>query len=555
MPDIGWYGLVLVIAALATAALTVPAKRIALRVGYVAHPGERTVHKKPIPYGGGAAMFMGFLVAVLGAAAVPQLRQIFTDSPEMTGVVLAAGAMFAVGLIDDVRDMSAPAKMAGQVLAASILYFSGVTMYELKIPLAGFFVLTPGIVPLITAAWVIALTNAVNLIDGLDGLAAGVVAIGGGALAIYGIRLMGLGLLPSDNIGPLVAVIACGICLGFLPFNFNPARIFIGDAGAHFLGLLMAASTMVIGGRVPTAVPISGVTYFFFAPLFIPILILDGGAECGDSGGDCSANGASLATLDSGSTCPCGPTDVVIAWFLLLMGRCIMATTQRRNNNPSMLTGVSTKNFHKFFNYDRVYHFGCCWLRQWIAPSPQISSTQSMPMTLCLGRCRCRISNRLAVVSAVPVGRHQQRAVDEIEVDVSRRQPLAVVFDDARHRDFDDFKRLAVLVAQQFAAARRFSLEHLVVVVFRIVFDGRDDLVGSDESGQIVDVPVGVVAGDSVAEPADVFLAVIILQISLDLRFATVRDCGSCSAGRSVVVRTVPAPLKSTAPPSMTIPG
>src|ERR1700733_14254926 len=274
MPDIGWYGLVLVIAAVATAALTVPAKRIALPGGYVAHPGERTVHPKPIPYGGGAAMFMGFMVAVLGAAAVPQLRPIFQDSPEMTGVVLAAGAMFAVGLIDDVRDMSAPAKMAGQVLAASILYFSGVTMYELKIPLAGFFVLTPGIVPLITAAWVIALTNAVNLIDGLDGLAAGVVAIGGGALAIYGIRLMGLGLLPSDNIGPLVAVIACGICLGFLPFNFNPARIFMGDAGAHFLGLLMAASTMVIGGRVPTAVPISGVTYFFFAPLFIPILIL-----------------------------------------------------------------------------------------------------------------------------------------------------------------------------------------------------------------------------------------------------------------------------------------
>jgi hypothetical protein len=222
VPDIGWYGLVLVIAAGATAALTVPAKRIALRVGYVAHPGERTVHKKPIPYGGGASMFMGFMVAVLAAAAVPQLRPIFQDSPEMTGVVLAAGAMFAVGLIDDVRDMSAPAKVAGQVLAASILYFSGVTMYELKIPLAGFFVLTPGIVPLITAAWVIALTNAVNLIDGLDGLAAGVVAIGGGALAIYGIRLQGLGLLPGDNIGPLVAVVACGICLGFLPFNFNP---------------------------------------------------------------------------------------------------------------------------------------------------------------------------------------------------------------------------------------------------------------------------------------------------------------------------------------------
>jgi UDP-GlcNAc:undecaprenyl-phosphate/decaprenyl-phosphate GlcNAc-1-phosphate transferase len=274
MPDIGWYGLVLVIAAVATAALTIPAKRVAIRVGYVSHPGPRSVHDRPIAYGGGAAMLMGFFVAVLSAAAIPALRNIFTDSPEMMGVVLAAGAMFAVGLIDDVRDMSAPAKMAGQVLAASILYFSGVTMYELKIPLAGFFVLTPGIIPLITAIWVICLTNAVNLIDGLDGLAAGVVAIGGAALALYGIRLMGLGLLPSDNIGALVAVIACGICLGFLPFNFNPARIFMGDAGAHFLGLLMAASTMVIGGRVPTAVPISGVTYFFFAPLFIPIFIL-----------------------------------------------------------------------------------------------------------------------------------------------------------------------------------------------------------------------------------------------------------------------------------------
>jgi UDP-GlcNAc:undecaprenyl-phosphate GlcNAc-1-phosphate transferase len=211
---------------------------------------------------------------MLAAAAVPPFRPLFENSPELMGVVLASGAIFAVGLIDDVRDMSAPAKMAGQVLAASILYFMGVTMQEFKVPLAGFYVLTPGVIPLITAAWVIALTNAVNLIDGLDGLAAGVVAIGGGALAIYGLRLMDLGLLPLDNIGPLVAVIACGICLGFLPFNFNPARIFMGDAGAHFLGLLMAASTMVIGGRVPTTVPTSGVTYFFFAPLFIPFFIL-----------------------------------------------------------------------------------------------------------------------------------------------------------------------------------------------------------------------------------------------------------------------------------------
>jgi UDP-GlcNAc:undecaprenyl-phosphate GlcNAc-1-phosphate transferase len=211
---------------------------------------------------------------MLAAAAIPALRPIFSDSSEALGVVLAAGAIFAVGVIDDVRDMSAPAKMAGQVLAASILYFTSVTMYEFKVPLAGFVVLTPGVIPLITAFWVIALTNAINFIDGLDGLAAGVVAIGSGALAVYGIRLMGLGLLPTDNVGPLVAVIACGICLGFLPFNFNPARIFMGDAGALLLGVLMAASTMVIGGRVPTSGPVTGVTFFFFAPLFIPFFIL-----------------------------------------------------------------------------------------------------------------------------------------------------------------------------------------------------------------------------------------------------------------------------------------
>jgi UDP-GlcNAc:undecaprenyl-phosphate GlcNAc-1-phosphate transferase len=115
------------------------------------------------------------------------------------------------------------------------------------------------------------LTNAINLIDGLDGLAAGLVAIGAGSLAVYGLQLQRLGVLPPQNIGPLVAVIACGVCLGFLPFNFHPARIFMGDAGSLLLGLLMSASTMVIGGRTS---PASGVTFFFFAPAFIPLFIL-----------------------------------------------------------------------------------------------------------------------------------------------------------------------------------------------------------------------------------------------------------------------------------------
>jgi UDP-GlcNAc:undecaprenyl-phosphate GlcNAc-1-phosphate transferase len=114
--------------------------------------------------------------------------------------------------------------------------------------------------------------NAINLIDGLDGLAAGIVIIAGTALFLYSDRLLKDGFLEGSNIAPLVAVIAVGICIGFLPFNFNPARIFMGDAGALFLGLLLATTTIMVGGRADYQY--TGNTYFFYAPLFIPIVIL-----------------------------------------------------------------------------------------------------------------------------------------------------------------------------------------------------------------------------------------------------------------------------------------
>ena len=271
MPSLWWYAVILAVAAGATALCVIPAQRVAIRVGYIDRPGDRKTHTRVTPYGGGAAMLIGVCVAFGAAAAIPELRPYFQGNDEMLGVLLASAAIFVVGLIDDFRSMSAPAKIAGQVLAASILYFAGVTMYQLKVPFAGFTVLTPGVIPLITAIWVVALANAINLIDGLDGLAAGVVAIGAGSLAIYGIQLQRLGILPTQNIGPLVAVVACGVCLGFLAFNFHPARIFMGDAGSLLLGLLMSASTMVIGGRAPQS---SGTTFFFFAPLLIPFFIL-----------------------------------------------------------------------------------------------------------------------------------------------------------------------------------------------------------------------------------------------------------------------------------------
>jgi UDP-GlcNAc:undecaprenyl-phosphate GlcNAc-1-phosphate transferase len=271
MGNITAYGVVALIGAVVTLIANRPARLISLKVGYVAEPGERKVHENVTPYGGGGAMLVGFCVALIAAFLVPTLRNVITSSHEMLGVLLAAGVIFVVGVLDDFREMSAPAKVAGQFLAASILYFSGATMYQLKLPFAGFIVLGPSVLPIITAVWVFALSNAVNLIDGLDGLAAGIVAIASGTLCVYGLRLEHLGLLPATNVGPLIAALTCGICIGFLRDNFHPAKLFMGDAGALMLGLLMSASTMVIGGRTP---PTSGVTFFFFAPLLIPVFIL-----------------------------------------------------------------------------------------------------------------------------------------------------------------------------------------------------------------------------------------------------------------------------------------
>ena len=271
MHNIVAYLVVIAVGTIVTLVANVPARKISLRIGYTAQPDARKVHQVVTPYGGGAAMLVGFCVALMVAVAIPVLRSVIFSSHEMMGVLLAAGVIFVVGVLDDFREISAPAKVAGQFLAASILYFSGATMYQLKLPFAGFVVLGPSILPIITAIWVFALSNAVNLIDGLDGLAGGIVAIASGTLCLYGLRLEDLGLLPSNNVGPLIAALTCGICLGFLRDNFHPAKLFMGDAGALLLGLLMSASTMVIGGRTP---PASGVTFFFFAPLLIPVFIL-----------------------------------------------------------------------------------------------------------------------------------------------------------------------------------------------------------------------------------------------------------------------------------------
>jgi UDP-GlcNAc:undecaprenyl-phosphate GlcNAc-1-phosphate transferase len=268
------YTIVGLVGAFVTFFVTFVVRRIAPRIGAVAEPGPRSVHTYPTPSLGGAAMFVGFLAALATASQLEQFHEMFDSSSEPIGLLLAAGVMFLVGAVDDLREVSPPAKVAGQVFSGSLLSIFGVTMLYFRVPFASYdyVVLSPNMATLATVVVVVVLANAVNLIDGLDGLATGIVIIAGSALFIYSDRLLKAGLLDNSNIGPLVAVIAVSICVGFLPHNFSPAKIFMGDAGAMFLGLLLAATTITVSGR--TADQFSGQTYFFFAPMLIPAVIL-----------------------------------------------------------------------------------------------------------------------------------------------------------------------------------------------------------------------------------------------------------------------------------------
>lgn len=275
MISVSSYLIVGLIAAAATAISMPFIVRLAHRQQWVATPDERRMHPVPTPDVGGIGMFVGILAGIVGASIMGDFDPIFDDSTEIIGVVVACSITFALGLLDDVRDISPPAKVSGLVVAAISLVWFGVTMFQFRVPFLDVFVLSDDWVPLFTVLWLLGMTQAVNLIDGLDGLAAGIVAIGAGSFFIYSQDLTAGNLLPQPNIGPLVAIIAVGVCLGFLPYNFNPARIFMGDSGALLLGLLMAVATSVVGGRAdPDTQSANGQTYFFLAPIFISLLVL-----------------------------------------------------------------------------------------------------------------------------------------------------------------------------------------------------------------------------------------------------------------------------------------
>ncbi|HMC37326.1 MAG TPA: MraY family glycosyltransferase, partial [Actinomycetota bacterium] len=242
------YLTVFLCAAGAVALITPLIRWIAVRVGAIDQPSDRKIHPKPTPTIGGVAILVGALVGLGVAYLIPSFRAVFRESSELQGALFAALAITFVGLVDDVRTLSAPAKIAGQVLAAGILILNSVQLLFFWFPTQGVVSLGSDVAVPLTVLWVLVMVNAINLIDGLDGLAAGIVVIA--ASAFFAWLLLTPATFPSSSTtAAILSAIVAGAALGFLPYNVYPARIFMGDSGSMLLGVLLAAATISGVGR------------------------------------------------------------------------------------------------------------------------------------------------------------------------------------------------------------------------------------------------------------------------------------------------------------------
>jgi UDP-GlcNAc:undecaprenyl-phosphate GlcNAc-1-phosphate transferase len=218
-------------------------------------------------------MLLGFIAALLVASRLPYLSQIFQGA-EMTGVLIGAVIVCAVGVLDDIRELDWLTKLAGQMIAAGVMAFTGVQL--LSLPLFGVTVLPAPVLVTLTIFTVIISTNAVNFIDGLDGLAAGVVAIAGLAFFSYSYLLSRTYDPPNVfSSATFITAALVGVCVGFLPHNFHPARLFMGDSGSLMLGLLLAAATISMTGNIDPSAQVGGnPNVAILLPIVLPLAIL-----------------------------------------------------------------------------------------------------------------------------------------------------------------------------------------------------------------------------------------------------------------------------------------
>jgi UDP-GlcNAc:undecaprenyl-phosphate/decaprenyl-phosphate GlcNAc-1-phosphate transferase len=269
------YLLTLFVAAAATYLLTPLVRRAALSWNVLAPVRSRDVHATPTPRMGGLAMFGGLLAALLVASQLPLLRQVFVQSRDWLAVLSGAAVVCLLGMADDRWDLDAVTKLAGQVLAAGVMVLQGIQL--LWLPLGGelgSFILPPTLGVGLTVLVVVVTINAVNFVDGLDGLAAGIVGIAAAAFFSFSYLLSVEQNIDYATTPTLISAICVGVCLGFLPHNFSPARIFMGDTGSMIIGLLLAASTITLTGGVDPAAISDAQLAPALLPLLLPVLVL-----------------------------------------------------------------------------------------------------------------------------------------------------------------------------------------------------------------------------------------------------------------------------------------
>ena len=244
------YILVFLVAAAVTYLLTVVAREIALRSGAVAKVRDRDVHDEPIPYLGGLAMLGGLVAAYFVARELPFLSRsnefVFRDA----GIVLIAGCLIcAVGVLDDLFELDALTKLGGQVLASGFLVAFGIRFYFFSDSSGQVFSMDPAQGALLTGLLVVATINAVNMVDGLDGLASGVVGVGALAYFVFCYVLTRANGTDRATTAAILSVALAGVCIGFLVHNFHPARLFMGDSGSMLIGLVLSASAVTLSGQ------------------------------------------------------------------------------------------------------------------------------------------------------------------------------------------------------------------------------------------------------------------------------------------------------------------
>ncbi len=238
--------------ALATVYVLTPwAKRIARKVDAIDHPKDRNVHETPTPRLGGLAIYLAILVAMVA-------EYLLHHNAIGLKIALVGGILVVVGFLDDTRDMRPRVKLCGQILAAVVLWLVGVRILGFAEPFGtGYHHLSLALSLIITVVWTVGITNTINLIDGLDGLAAGVSSISAATLC-----LMALQKHQSMAVAPVAAAI-CGSTIGFLRYNFNPAKIFMGDTGSQLLGFMLAA--IAVAGTFKSAATVA---------IVVPVLVL-----------------------------------------------------------------------------------------------------------------------------------------------------------------------------------------------------------------------------------------------------------------------------------------